>query len=95
MHDQNLHTSFWVESSKIVVYIQNRCSHSILDNKTPEETFTGTKLDISHLRIFGFPIYIHITKEKRTKLEPSGKSGIFVRYSETSKAIGYTYLVKT
>ena len=31
-------------------------------------------------------MYIHITKEKRTKLDPSGKKGIFVGYSENSKA---------
>ena len=31
-------------------------------------------------------MYIHIPKEKRTKLDPSGKKGIFVGYSEISKA---------
>ena len=31
-------------------------------------------------------MYIHIPKEKRTKLDPSGKKGIFVGYSENSKA---------
>jgi hypothetical protein len=31
-------------------------------------------------------VYIRIPKDKRTKLDPSGKKGIFVRYSETSKA---------
>jgi hypothetical protein len=31
-------------------------------------------------------VYIHVPKEKRTKLEPSGKKGTFVGYSETSKA---------
>ena len=29
---------------------------------------------------------IHIPKEKRTKLDPLGKKGIFVGYSERSKA---------
>jgi hypothetical protein len=38
------------------------------------------------LRIFGSPVHIHIPKEKRTKLEPSGKKGTFVKYSEISKA---------
>ena len=32
------------------------------------------------------PIYIHVPKEKRTKLDPSGRKGIFVGYSESSKA---------
>ena len=31
-------------------------------------------------------MYIHITKEKRKKLDPSGKKGIFVGYSDSSKA---------
>jgi hypothetical protein len=38
------------------------------------------------LRIFGSPVYIHVPKEKRTKLETSGKKRTFVGYSETSKA---------
>jgi hypothetical protein len=42
--------------------------------------------EVSHLRIFGCPVYIHIPKDKRTKLDPSSKKGIFVGYSETSKA---------
>jgi hypothetical protein len=57
-----------------------------LGNKTPEEVFTGKKPEISHLRIFGCPVFIHVPKEKRMKLEPSGKKGTFVGYSETSKA---------
>jgi hypothetical protein len=47
---------------------------------------TRIKPSVDHLRIFGSPVYIHIPKEKRTKLEPSGKKGTFVRNSETSKA---------
>ena len=31
-------------------------------------------------------MYIHIPKEKRSKLDPSGNKGIFVGYSESSKA---------
>ena len=31
-------------------------------------------------------MHIHVPKEKRSKLEPSGKKGVFVGYSETSKA---------
>ena len=58
---------------------------------TPEEVFSGKKLEISHLKIFGCPMYIHIPKEKRTKLYPSGKKGIFVGYFESSKAYKYIF----
>ena len=38
------------------------------------------------MRIFGCPVYIHVPREKRTKLDPAGKQGIFVGYSESAKA---------
>ena len=59
---------------------------STLGLKTPEEMFTGKKPEVSHLKIFGCPVFIHILKEKRNKLEPSKNKGIFVGYCEVSKA---------
>ena len=37
-------------------------------------------------------MYIHIPKEKRTKLDPSGRTGRFVGYSESSKAYRIYFL---
>jgi hypothetical protein len=48
--------------------------------------FTRKKPEISHLKIFGFPIFIHILKEKRNKMKLLGNKGIFVVYYEVSKA---------
>ena len=48
--------------------------------------FTKKKLEVTHLKIFGCPIFIHILKEKRNKLEHLGKKGIFVGFCEVSKA---------
>ena len=62
-----------MEVPRTMVYVQNRTPHRILENKTPEEVFFGKKPEVSHLRIFGYPVYIHIPKEKRTKLDPSRK----------------------
>jgi hypothetical protein len=76
----------WAEATMTTVYVQNRLPHSALGLKTPEEMFTGKKLEVSHLKIFGCPVFICIPKEKRNKLEPSGKKGIFVGYCEVSKA---------
>lgn len=56
----------------------------MLGRVTPEEAFTGKKLDFSHFRIFGTKFYYHMSKESRKKLEPTTKKGIFVGYSETS-----------
>ena len=57
-----------------------------MKDKTPKEVFSGIKPEGGHLRIFGWPVYIHVPKEKRTKMEPLGKKGVFVWYSENSKA---------
>jgi hypothetical protein len=86
MFDQDLPNSLWEEATSTVVYIQNKCPHAILKDKTPEEVFSGIKPEVGHLRIFGCPVYIHVPKEKRTKMEPSGKKGVFVGYNENSKA---------
>src|ERR1700722_4315275 len=86
IHDQDLPMCLWAEAAMAVVYLQNRLSHSTLGFKTPEEMFTGKKPEVSHLKIFGCPVFVHIPKEKRNKLEPSGKKEIFVGYCEVSKA---------
>ena len=80
LHDQDLPMHLWAEPTRTTVYVQNRTAHRVLENKTFEEVFSGKKLEVSHLRIFRCPMYIHIPKEKRTKLDPSGKKGIFVGY---------------
>ena len=57
-----------------------------IGRETPKEVFTRKKPAVDHMRIFGTPVYIHVPKEKRAKLEPSSKKGIFVDYSDNSKA---------
>ena len=52
---------------------------------TPEECFSGKKPEVGHFRIFGSLTYSHVPSEKRTKLEPTAKKGIFVGYDETAK----------
>ena len=50
---------------------------------TPEEAFSSKKPDISHLKIFGSLVYIHVMKDARKKLEPTAEVGIFLGYTET------------
>ena len=92
LHDQDLHMHLWVEAARTVVYVQNCTPHRVLENKTPKEVFSRKKPEVIHLRIFGCPVYIHIPKEKRTKLDPSEKKGIFVGYSESSNAYRIYFL---
>ena len=86
IHDQDLPMYLWEALDRTTVYVQNIIYHSALGNKTQEEMFTRENPEVSPLKIFGCLVYIHIPKEKRTKLDPSGKKGLFVGYSEQSKA---------
>jgi hypothetical protein len=86
IHDQYLPMCLWVEVAMIAAYVKNQLSHSALELKTPEEMFTGKKPEVSHLKIFACLVFIHILKEKRNKMEPLGKKGVFVGYCEVSKA---------
>jgi hypothetical protein len=49
-----------------------------LKNITPEEVFTGMKPEIEHFRLFGCPVYFHVPKEKKSKLDPSGRNDTFM-----------------
>ena len=68
------------------MYIHNRCPHTALGRKTPEEVFTGTRPDVSHICIFGSVCYCHVHVDNRKKMDPYGKKGLLVGYNETSKA---------
>ena len=86
IHDQDLPMYLWTEATRTTIYVQNQISHSALGNKAPEEIFSSEWPEVSHLNIFGCPVYIHIPKEKISKLDPLGKKGLFIGYSEQSKA---------
>ena len=70
MFDQDLPNSLWAEVTSTTVYIQNMCSHAIFKDTTPEEVFSRIKPEVGNLRIFVCLVYIHVPKEKRTKMNP-------------------------
>ena len=81
IHDQDLPMHLWTKADRTAVYVQKRIAHRALGNKNQEEMFTGEKLEVIHLKMFGCPVFIHVPKEKRTKLDPSRNKGIFIGYN--------------
>lgn len=94
LHDQGLQMFLSTEACGTVVYVQNRSMHQRLKDMTPKEAFIGEKPEIDHLRIFGCHVYIHVLREKRTKLDPARKQGIFVGYSESAKVTESTSQIR-
>ena len=91
IRDQDLPMHLWAEAARKSIYVKIILSHSTLGFKTLEEMYIGKKPEVRHLKIFGCPVYVHIPKEKRTKLDPSEKKGIFVGYLKSPKPSGYTF----
>ena len=75
--------NLWVEACNTAIYVQNHFPHRVLGMSTPEEAFTGKKPDVSHFKIFGSSVYVHVTKNARKKLVPTTEVGIFLGYTET------------
>ena len=76
----------WGEACRLAVYLQNRTPHKITGDQTPFQLFYGNKPNLSNLRTFGTPSYIHVPKERReTKFSPHRQLVIFVGYPEGVK----------
>ena len=67
------------------IYVQNRYPHAKLDDKKPQEGWSGQKPTISHLKVFGSVACAHIPDQQRTKLEDKSKRYIFIGYDEKTK----------
>ena len=62
-----------------------RSPSSALEDKTPHEVWTSNKPSLSHLRVFGCDAYVHVPKDKRTKLDNESERCIFIGYKDGLK----------
>jgi hypothetical protein len=83
LHDEGLPMHLWAEACNTTVYVQNHFPHRVLGMNTTGEAFTSKKPNVSHFKIFGSYIYVHVTKNARKKMESIVEVGIFLGYTET------------
>jgi transposase InsO family protein len=86
LQEKLLSNTFWAEAIACSIYLLNRLPTTGLKVKVPQEAWSGTKLNVAHLRTFGCIAYAHIPFELRKKLDDRSEKCIFTGYSETSKA---------
>jgi len=61
---------YWGEAFTYAVYIWTLCSTTALNSVVPYEAWTGRKLDVSHLHVFGLLGWVHVPKQVyKDKLE--------------------------
>ena len=68
----------------------NRSSTSALVDKTPYKAWPGKIPSLTHLKVFGCDVFVHIPKERRQKLDNKSEKCIFVGYKDKVK--GYKLL---
>ena len=81
LSNAGLGKEFWAEACNTAVYLINR-SPTRLNFRIPEEEWQGRRISYSHLKVFGCQAFVHVTKEKRSKLDPKSQACVFVGYGE-------------
>ncbi|GJT20737.1 retrovirus-related pol polyprotein from transposon TNT 1-94 [Tanacetum coccineum] len=67
-------------------YILNRILIRAILGKTPYELLRGRKPTLDYFRVFGSKCFILNTKDYLTKFDPKSYKGVFLGYSQNSKA---------
>jgi transposase InsO family protein len=86
LKEKSLSNTFWAEAVACSFYLLNRSPTISLKMKVLQEAWSGTKLNVAHLRTFGCIEDTHIPFKLRKKLDDRSEKCIFTGYSETSKA---------
>src|SRR4030043_238255 len=86
IHETKMASYFWAEAVNTACYVQNRIYIRPILNKTSYELFKGRKPSISYFHQFGCTCYILNNKHYLKKFSAKAQRGIFIGYSERSKA---------
>ncbi|GJY33520.1 retrovirus-related pol polyprotein from transposon TNT 1-94, partial [Tanacetum coccineum] len=86
LNEQSLPQKFWCNAVDTSTYILNRILIRAILGKTPYELLKGRKPTLDYFRVFGSKCFILNTKDYLTKFDPKSYEGIFLGYSQNSKA---------
>ena len=70
-------------------HLINKGPSTPLNFKLPEEVWSGKKVNLSYLKVFGCVSYVHIDSTARTKLDAKSKKCFFVGYGDSE--LGYRF----
>ncbi|GJR50325.1 retrovirus-related pol polyprotein from transposon TNT 1-94 [Tanacetum coccineum] len=86
LNEQSLPQKFWCNTVDTSTYILNRILIRAILGKTPYELLRGRKPTLDYFRVFGSKCFILNTKDYLTKFDPKSYEGVFLGYSQNSKA---------
>lgn len=83
MYGRKVPLELWGLAMQCAAYVKNRTVSSV-SNVTPFELWFKKRPDISHLKVFGCLVFLHVPDEKRKKLDPKAVEAMMVGYVEGS-----------
>ncbi|GKB40928.1 retrovirus-related pol polyprotein from transposon TNT 1-94 [Tanacetum coccineum] len=86
LNEQSLPQKFWCNAVDTSTYILNRILIRAILGKTPYEILRCRKPTLDYFRVFGSKCFILNTKDYLTKFDPKSYEGVFLGYSQNSKA---------
>ncbi|GJX89572.1 retrovirus-related pol polyprotein from transposon TNT 1-94 [Tanacetum coccineum] len=86
LNEQSLPQKFWCNAVDTSTYILNRILIRAILGKTPYELLRGRKPTLDYFRVFGSKCFILNTKYYLTKFDLKSYEGVFLVYSQNSKA---------
>lgn len=75
----------WAEAVDMACYSINRLSSMALVNETLYEVWADKNPSLSHLRVFGCEAFVHVPREKRSKLDSKSEKSIIIGYKDGVK----------
>ncbi|KAH9685489.1 Integrase catalytic domain-containing protein [Citrus sinensis] len=86
LNENALSKYFWAEAVNTACYVLNRVliRHNL--NKTPYEMWKDRKPNIGYFKVFECKCFVLNTKDNLGKFDPKSDVGIFLGYSNSSKA---------
>jgi hypothetical protein len=85
LHAKSLPKRLWAEALNFATYIQNRSPHRSVKDKTPYESCSNLKPEVTHFCMFASCAWAEIPSEKRKALDPQSTECIFFGYPDGVK----------
>lgn len=84
--ESGLSKQFWADAMNTACYLRNRSPSKAIENKIPEELWSGKPVKLDHLRTFGCKVWTVRSKlDKRSKLDPKGEATVLIGYPDGVK----------